>query len=95
MDEREVERQLNQMRQFIIQEAQEKAAEILRKADEECALEKGRIIAAERQKIEQEYTRKRKQIEIQKKMFVSRSLCGTLHFLVHTSFSRAHMPHTR
>ena len=77
MDEREVERQLNQMRQFIIQEAQEKAAEILRKADEECALEKGRIIAVERQKIEQEYTRKRKQIEIQKKIRYANSLNET------------------
>ena len=68
MNDREVSQQINQMKQFILQEAEEKASEILRKAEEECAIGKGRIIRAEKAKIATEFERKEKQIEIQKKM---------------------------
>ena len=58
----------SQMVKFIQQEASEKAAEIKLKADEEFNIEKLRMVEAEKQKIRQEYERKEKQIEVQKRM---------------------------
>ena len=45
--------QINQMVQFIHQEASEKAAEIKLKADEEFNIEKLRMVESEKQKIRQ------------------------------------------
>lgn len=70
LDNSQVEQQLNQMKEFILQEAREKAAEIIRKADEEASIEKGRIIRTEKAKIKSEFEKKTKQIEIQKKMYL-------------------------
>jgi len=68
MDDSQVTAQLKQMVNFILQEAEEKANEILRKADEECSIERARIIRVERQKIQAEYERKEKQIDIERKI---------------------------
>jgi len=68
MDAKEVDSQIAQMVQFIHQEAKEKAAEIKLKADEEFNIEKLRMVEAEKQKIRQEFERKEKQVEVQKRI---------------------------
>ena len=57
-----------QMIKFIQQEASEKAQEIKLKADEEYNIEKLYMVEEEKQKIRQEYERKEKQVEVQKRM---------------------------
>jgi V-type H+-transporting ATPase subunit E len=68
MNDAEVQSQINQMVQFIHQEAKEKAAEIKLKADEEFNIEKLRMCEAEKQKIRAEYERKEKHVEVQKRI---------------------------
>ncbi|KAL3920782.1 MAG: hypothetical protein SGPRY_005130 [Prymnesium sp.] len=68
MNDAEVQSQINQMVQFIHQEAKEKAAEIKLKADEEFNIEKLRMVMAEKQKIRQEMERKEMQVEVQKRI---------------------------
>merc|ERR1719231_2150873 len=68
MNEVEVQAQINQMVQFIHQEAKEKAAEIKLKVEEEFNIEKLRMVEAEKQKIRAEYERKEKQVEVQKRI---------------------------
>jgi len=68
LSEDQVNSQINQMVQFIHQEAREKASEIKLKADEEFNIEKLRMVEAEKQKIRQEYERKEKQVEVQKRI---------------------------
>ena len=63
------------MVQFIHQEAKEKAAEIKLKTDEEFNIEKLRMVEAEKQKIRQEYERKEKQVEVQKRMCAADLRC--------------------
>lgn len=59
------------MMAFIEQEANEKAEEIDAKAEEEFNIEKGRLVQQQRLKIMEYYEKKEKQVELQKKMFVS------------------------
>ena len=59
------------MIKFIQQEASEKAQEIKLKADEEYNIEKLYMVEEEKQKIRQEYERKEKQVEVQKRMCAS------------------------
>jgi len=61
-------KRIKQMINFIKQEAQEKAAEILGKSEEEFQVEKGRILNPERIKLNQEFDRKFKDLEIQRKI---------------------------
>ena len=56
---------------FIYQEAREKADEIKMKADEEFQIEKGRILNPERLKLNQEFDRKFKDLEIKQKMYAN------------------------
>lgn len=56
---------------FIEQEAAEKANEILVKAEEEFNIEKGRIVQQEKLKIMQNYEKKEKQVDTQRKMYVA------------------------
>jgi len=56
---------------FILQEAREKADEIRMKADEEFQIEKGRILNPERLKLNQEFDRKFKDLEIKQKIELS------------------------
>ena len=72
MNDQEVFAQINQMVQFIHQEAKEKAAEIKLKTDEEFNIEKLRMVEAEKQKIRADYERKEKQVEVQKRMYARR-----------------------
>lgn len=58
------------MMSFIDQEANEKAEEIDARAEEEFAIEKGRLVNQNRLKIIEYYDRKEKQVELQKKMLV-------------------------
>merc|ERR1712050_97648 len=62
----EVHRQIQIMVSFIDQEAKEKAEEIEAKAEEEFQIEKGRIVQQQRQKIQDHYDKKQKQLDQQK-----------------------------
>jgi len=64
----EVERQLNNMRNFIIKEAEEKRDEIIHKAKEEFTLSKTEIFQEERLKIIKEFERRAKQMESEQKI---------------------------
>ena len=77
MNDQEVHAQINQMVQFIHQEAKEKAAEIKLKTDEEFNIEKLRMVEAEKQKIRAEYERKEKQVEVQKRIAQSNLVRAT------------------
>jgi len=68
MNDQEVHAQINQMVQFIHQEAKEKANEIKLKTDEEFNIEKLRMVEAEKQKIRAAYEVKEKQVEVQKRI---------------------------
>merc|ERR1719361_579846 len=64
-------KRITQMINFIYQEAREKADEIRMKADEEFQIEKGRILNPERLKLNQEFDRKFKDLEIKQKIELS------------------------
>jgi V-type H+-transporting ATPase subunit E len=68
MNDTEVHAQIQQMVQFIHQEAQEKANEIKLKADEEFNINKLRTVEAEKTKIRAEYEIKEKQVEVKKRI---------------------------
>jgi len=70
----DVQKQLKQMCNFILKEANEKATEIGVKADEEFNIEKQRLIQAEKIKIMKDYEKKEKQVEVQKKIAYSNEL---------------------
>jgi len=74
MDESQVNAQIDQMIKFIQQEASEKAQEIKLKADEEYNIEKLYMVEEEKQKIRQEYERKEKQVEVQKRIAQSNEI---------------------
>ncbi|KAL1543640.1 V-type proton ATPase subunit E2 [Salvia divinorum] len=74
MNDQQVSKQIQQMVQFIRQEAQEKANEITLSAEEECNIEKLQIVEAEKKKIRQEYERKSKQVDVRKKIEYSMQL---------------------
>lgn len=68
MNERDVTKQIENMVSFILQEAKEKAAETMLKAEEEFNIAKLQAVQAERQRIDTEFERKKKQVEIQKRI---------------------------
>jgi len=65
MDDKEAERQIQQMVNFILNEAKDKAEEIEAKALEDFNIEKLKIVQQMKDKIRQEYVRKAKQVETQ------------------------------
>ncbi|GAA5908573.1 hypothetical protein JCM5296_000595 [Sporobolomyces johnsonii] len=67
----EVVSEMRKMTAFIKQEALEKAREIKVKADEEFAIEKGKIVRQESANIDANFERKKKQAEIERKIAVS------------------------
>eukprot|EP00002_Diphylleia_rotans_P005738 TRINITY_DN1490_c0_g1_i1.p1 TRINITY_DN1490_c0_g1~~TRINITY_DN1490_c0_g1_i1.p1 ORF type:complete len:222 (-),score=69.93 TRINITY_DN1490_c0_g1_i1:350-1015(-) len=71
MNEAEVQKQIQQMINFIQQEAEEKAREIDEKAEEEFHMEKAQLVQAEKLKIMKEYEKKFKAINLQKKTKVA------------------------
>uniref|UniRef100_A0A7S0Y0G8 V-type proton ATPase subunit E n=1 Tax=Hemiselmis andersenii TaxID=464988 RepID=A0A7S0Y0G8_HEMAN len=71
MDQQAVNKQIKQMVEFIKQEANEKAHEILIKAEEEFNIEKLRLVEQEKVKVKSEYETKHKQIEIKRRIAFS------------------------
>jgi len=74
MDDEEVQKQLDHMVKFIYREADEKAAEIKAKGEEEFSIEKAKLVQDEKVKIMKEFERKEKQIDIKKKIMHSNEL---------------------
>jgi len=74
MSDVQVKAQLQQMVNFIKQEAEEKAQEIGVQAEEEFNIERQNIVREEKQKIIKEYDRKMKQVEVKKKIARSNEL---------------------
>ncbi|CAK0782280.1 hypothetical protein CVIRNUC_005616 [Coccomyxa viridis] len=74
MNESEVERQIEQMCQFVKQEAEEKANEIKISAEEDFNIEKLQLLESEKAKIRKEYERREGQIEVKKKIEYSKQL---------------------
>ena len=68
MNDQQVRQQIQQMVSFIRQEADEKANEILVKAEEEFNIRKLSAVEAAREKIRGEYDKKNKQISIYQKI---------------------------
>eukprot|EP00928_Gymnodinium_smaydae_P041791 TRINITY_DN2823_c0_g1_i5.p1 TRINITY_DN2823_c0_g1~~TRINITY_DN2823_c0_g1_i5.p1 ORF type:complete len:226 (+),score=98.64 TRINITY_DN2823_c0_g1_i5:84-761(+) len=65
MDASAAQNQIKQMISFILSEANDKAAEIQKKGDEEFSIEVHRMITEQKEKMRQTYERKVKQIETQ------------------------------
>jgi V-type H+-transporting ATPase subunit E len=65
MNDAEAERQIQQMVNFILNEAKDKAEEIEAKALEDFNIEKLKLVQQMKDKIRQEYVRKAKQVETQ------------------------------
>ena len=61
---------IKQMINFIESEATEKAREIEVQANEEFAIEKQNLVEAAKKKIREEYEKKEKDVEVEKKMYV-------------------------
>lgn len=68
MSDSEVITEMKKLVAFIKQEALEKAREIKVKADEDFSIEKGKIVRHESASIDTTYEKKRKQVEIQKRI---------------------------
>merc|ERR1711959_146041 len=66
MDDSEAQKQIQQMVNFILNEAKDKAEEIEAKALEDFNIEKLKLVQQMKDKIRQEYTRKAKQVETQR-----------------------------
>jgi len=67
-EDQDSKRRIQQMINFIIQEASEKSEEIKQKAKEEYQIEQGKLINPERIRLNQEYDRKIKELEIKRKI---------------------------
>merc|ERR1719450_1140218 len=65
MDSKEAQKQIEQMTNFIISEATDKAEDIKKKGEEEFSIEVHRLITEQKEKVRQTYERKVKQIETQ------------------------------
>lgn len=65
--------ELRKMSEFIMQEAREKAREIMTRADEEAEIEKASIIRSEKAAIDAEYAKKYKQLERSDQVALSRA----------------------
>ncbi|CEL98593.1 unnamed protein product [Vitrella brassicaformis CCMP3155] len=74
MDDAEAQRQIEQMIKFIEQEAYEKAQEIVVKAEEEFNIQKGKTVQLEKKRIIEDYDKKLKQLEVDKKIKSSKAL---------------------
>lgn len=74
LSDEDVQKQIQHMMAFIDQEAKEKAEEIDAKAEEEFQIEKGRLVQQQRIKISEFYSRKEKNLDLQKKILQSNML---------------------
>ena len=82
MDDFEVQKQINQMVEFIKQEAEEKAREISVSAEEEFNIEKLQMVEQEKQRIKKEYERKEQQVSVKKKIERSTGLLSDIILLM-------------
>lgn len=64
-------KQIEHMTKFIEQEAVEKSTEVDAKGEEEFNIEKGKMVQQSRLKIMEFYEKKEKQVELNRKMWVS------------------------
>jgi V-type H+-transporting ATPase subunit E len=71
LSDQDVQRQIGQMVAFIEQDAKEKAEEISQKAFADYNVEKSRMIAAAKTKLDAEKEKKLKQIDLQRKIHIS------------------------
>jgi V-type H+-transporting ATPase subunit E len=71
MNDAAVAKQLENMVSFIKKEAEEKAEEILAKAEEDFTIEKAKKVQAQKLKLMKEFERKMKEVEVQKKIAFS------------------------
>lgn len=74
LSDADVRKQLSQMIKFIMQEANEKASEISIQAEEEFNIARQNILQEEKKKINKEFERKMKQVEVKKKIAYSNEL---------------------
>lgn len=74
LSDSDVQKQIKHMMAFIDQEANEKAEEVDAKAEEEFNIEKGRLVTEQTFKIIDYYTRREKQVELQRKIQSSNML---------------------
>mmetsp|Transcript_84306 Transcript_84306/g.149003 ORF Transcript_84306/g.149003 Transcript_84306/m.149003 type:complete len:232 (+) Transcript_84306:74-769(+) len=65
MDSREAQKQIEQMKDFILAEAKDKATDIQKKGEEEFSIEVYRLINEQKEKVRATYERKTKQVETQ------------------------------
>eukprot|EP00930_Biecheleria_cincta_P045356 TRINITY_DN3126_c0_g1_i1.p1 TRINITY_DN3126_c0_g1~~TRINITY_DN3126_c0_g1_i1.p1 ORF type:complete len:233 (-),score=60.64 TRINITY_DN3126_c0_g1_i1:158-856(-) len=65
MDSKQAQQRIEQMKDFILTEAREKATEMQKKGEEEFSIEVHRLITEQKDKVRQAYERKTKQIETQ------------------------------
>eukprot|EP00434_Breviolum_minutum_P027453 symbB.v1.2.024271.t1/scaffold2285.1/size83374/3 len=65
MDSKEAQRQIEQMKDFILAEAKDKAGDINKKCEEDFSIEVYRLITEQKEKVRQSYEKKTKQIETQ------------------------------
>jgi len=73
---KQAEEQVARMKGFIIQEAEEKREELLAKANEECALERQKLVVHEKKRIDEEFKRKEAQAAVQKRIAFSNEANG-------------------
>jgi V-type H+-transporting ATPase subunit E len=71
LSDEDVAKQLRHMVSFMEQEAAEKANEIAVKAEEDFNIEKGRLVQQEKRKIMDQYEKRQKQVDIQRRIVYS------------------------
>lgn len=76
LSEEQAREQVQRMKGFIIKEAEEKRDELLAKAQEECAIERQKLVVLEKKKIQAEYERKEKLAAVQKRIAYSNEYNG-------------------
>eukprot|EP01101_Sappina_pedata_P011508 TRINITY_DN7750_c0_g1_i1.p1 TRINITY_DN7750_c0_g1~~TRINITY_DN7750_c0_g1_i1.p1 ORF type:complete len:275 (-),score=148.50 TRINITY_DN7750_c0_g1_i1:162-875(-) len=74
LNDEDVQKQLKQMVSFILKEASEKADEIHVKAEEEFNIERQRLLQGEKDKVAHDFSKKEKQLEVNKKITFSNEL---------------------
>lgn len=86
-------KQIEHMTKFIEQEAIEKATEVDAKGEEEFNIEKGKMVQQSRLKIMEFYEKKEKQVELNRKMWVS--ICSAIEnmrYFIYTNFCNFKTP---
>lgn len=66
-----MDKQINNMVSFILQEAREKASEIQTLANEEFTIQRAKLVQTEKLKVQRDFERREKAILLEKKMYGS------------------------